>query len=149
MEAFERKAETMLGEMRHECFSRLDFIAAVTSKCLLVSVEGKNPCPRLIRVDEDATRTPTSSRFSHYRRKAMDSLRRKLGKPKDKKSKPKRYRVRFLCAHDMSAAVCGPDGQGYIVDSEDDWQRWLRKCLPLIQVSDGKRLARPMYTCGL
>jgi len=131
---FERKADTMLGEMRQEVFSRLDFIAAVTSKCLLVSVEGSNPCPRLIRVDEDVTWTGTPAKLSHYGRKAMDSLRRKLGKPKAQQSKC--YRVRFLCAHDLSAAVCGPDGEGYIVKSEENWQRWLRKCLPLVQVND-------------
>lgn len=131
---FERQADTMLGEMRQGIFSRLDFIAAVTSKCLLVSVEGSNPCPRLIRVDEGVIRVGTPAKLSHYRRKAMDSLRRKLGKPKTQESKHY-YRVRFLCAHDMSAAVCGPHGEGYIVDSGENWQRWLRKCLPLVQVS--------------
>ena len=139
MRQFELRADTMLGEMK-EIFSRLDFIAAVTSRCLLVSVEGDNPCPRLIRVDEDLTSTRTPSKLSHYRRKTMDSLRRKLGKPKAHIAKPRRYRVRFLCAHDMSAGVCGPDGEGYIVKSEENWQRWLRKCLPLVQVSGGKQL---------
>ena len=121
--------------MKQEIFSKLDFIAAVTSKCLLVSVEGGNPCPRLIRVEEDVTHTSTPSRFSHYRRKVMDRIRRKRHTPKATQSKPKRYRVRFLCAHDLSAADCGSDGQGYIIESEEDWQRWLRKCLPLVQVS--------------
>lgn len=64
----------------------------------------------------------------------MDPFIRKRGKSKAKQSNQKRYRIRFLCAHDMSAADCGPDGQGYIVEPEKEWQQWLRKCLPLIQV---------------
>lgn len=138
MRNFELQADSKLGEMEQEMFSKLDFVAAVTSKCLLVSVKWENPCPRLIRVEEDVVHASTPSRFSHYRRKTMDRFRRKLRKPKAPQSKPKRYRVRFLCAHDLSAANCGPDGQGYIVESEEDWQRWLRKCLPLVQVSSGK-----------
>lgn len=147
MEDFERTVDTMLDEMKQEIFSKLDFIAAVASKCLLVSIKGDNPCPRLISVEEDVTHTSTLSKFSHFRRKAMDPLRRALGKTKTQQSKPKRYRVRFLCAYDMSAAECGPDGQGYIVESEKDWQRWLQKCLPLVQVSFCKQLAT--RRCGL
>jgi len=134
MRTFELKAETALGDVKQEIFTRLDFIAALTSKCLLVSVQGDNPCPRLIRVDEDVTHSSAPSRLSHYRRKAMEPFRRMIGTPKARPSKPTRYRVRFLCAHDMSAGDCGPDGQGYILESEKDWQRWLRKCLPLVQV---------------
>lgn len=137
MESFEQKARSTLVEMKEEIFSKLDFIAAVTSKCLLVSVEGENPCPRLISVEEEAPHTSTVSKFSHYRRKAMDPFRRKLGKPSSQKSNPKQYRIRFLCAYDMSAADCGPDGQGYVLESEKEWQRWLQKCLPLVQVSSG------------
>lgn len=141
MLSFELKADanaktlTEFGNMKQEIFSKLDFIAAVTSKCLLVSVEGQIPCPRFIEVEEDASQAPTQSRFSHFRRAKMDNFLRILGKSKAKQSKPKRFRVRFLCAHDMSAADCGPDGQGYIVESEEKWKLWLRKCLPLIQVS--------------
>lgn len=141
MRSFELNADananavhTELGKMRQEVFSKLDFIAAVTSKCLLVSVEGEVPCPRFIRVEEDASQAPTRSRFSHFRRAMMDPFLRKRGKSKGKEPTPKCYRVCFLCAHDMSAADCGPDGQGYIVESEKKWQQWLRKCLPLVQV---------------
>lgn len=142
MRSVERRAhanakavKTEIGKMKQEVFSKLDFTAAVTSKCLSVAMAGQAPCPRLIRVEEDKsqapTRTPqapTGSRFSHFRRAKMDPFLRKLGK-----SKTKRYRVRFLCAYDTSAADCGPDGQGYIVESKK-WQQWLRKCLPLVQV---------------
>lgn len=126
---------TELGEMRQKVFSRLDFIAAVTTKCLLVSVEDQRRCPRLIAVEEETSQAPLHrNRFSHFCRVMMDPFIRKRGKSKAKQSKQKRYRVRFLCAHDMSAADCGPDEQGYIVESEKEWQQWLRKCLPLIQV---------------
>ncbi|CAN0201907.1 unnamed protein product [Scytosiphon promiscuus] len=136
MRTFELKADEMLGEMRHTIFPKLDFIAAVTSRCLLVAVREGNPCPRLVRVEEDVTHTPTRSRFSHFRRKAMDPFRRKRRKSSiAEQSGPKRYRVRFLCAYDMSAADCGPDGQGYVVETQEDWQRWIQKCLPLVQVA--------------
>lgn len=138
MRRFELKADANANALRQdlqEVFSRLDFIAAVTSKCLVVSVEGQTPCPRLIEVEEDASQAPTQSRFSHFRRAKMDPFLRRPGRSTAKKSKPKRFRVRFLCAHDMSAADCGPDGQGYVVESEKEWQQWLRKGLPLIQVS--------------
>lgn len=143
MRRFEQRAHananalnTEIGQMRQEVFSKLDFVAAVTSKCLSVAVEGQAPCPRLIQVFEEDTsqaptrapQTPTGPKFSHLRRTMMAPFLRKWGK-----SKTKRYRVRFLCAYDTSAADCGPDGQGYIVESKI-WQQWLRKCLPLVQV---------------
>lgn len=146
---FERRANAMLDGFKDEIFSRLDFIAAVTSKCLLVSVEGNNPCPRRIGVEQEdvplRTTTPSRSqvlrsRFSHFRRAVMDPFRLKKRQPKAQQTTTsKRYRVRFLCAYDGSEADCGPDGFGYIVENEKDWQRWLRKCLPIVQVSLGRR----------
>ena len=105
---------TELGEMRDEFFSRLDFIAAVMTEYLLVSVRDQCPCPCLIWVvEEDISHAPVHrNRFSHFRRAMMDPFIRKRGKSKAKQSKQKRYRIRFLCAHDLSAADCGPDGQG-------------------------------------
>ena len=77
MRNFELQADSKLGEMEQEIFSKLDFVAAVTSKCLLVSVKWENPCPRLVRVEEDVVHASTPSRFSHYRRNTMDRFRRK------------------------------------------------------------------------
>lgn len=126
---------TELGDIGQEVFSKLDFISAVTSKCLLVSVEEQKPCPRLILVEEELSQPRGHCRLSHFRRTMMGHFLRKLRKSNAHQPKRKRYRVRFLCAHDMSAADCGPDGRGYVLESEKEWQQWLRKCLPLIQVS--------------
>jgi len=64
METQEQKADKRLGELKQGVFFRLNFISAVTSKCLLVAVDGDNPCPRLISVEEKVTHaTPSRPRF--------------------------------------------------------------------------------------
>eukprot|EP00752_Nemacystus_decipiens_P001293 g1285.t2 len=127
--AMETLLNTQLMGLGREMSPKLSNIAAVANKCLLSLAEKDTPCPRLIIVSEDPSAGSTRSRFSHFRREAMDKLFHRKGQPK-----ASCYRVRFLCAQDLSAASCGEDGQGYKVEIKD-WQKWLRKCLPLVQVS--------------
>lgn len=112
--------------------SKLDAMGAVAGKCLLLSAAQAEACPRLVWIEEDnrnAVSCPAPSRFSHFRRKAWDKILRK-----DKQAFMRtRFRVRFLCAHDLSLAECGHDGKGYLVEMKD-WQRWLQRCLPVLQV---------------
>jgi len=115
--------------------SRLDSITAVTNACLLATAKEQVPCPRLVifEPDTDSQASPAStctpSPFAHFRREMMDTL---LGTMQQ--SPPVRLRVRFLCAHDLSAAKCGEDGRGYKLEIEQ-WHEWLRQCLPIFQVS--------------
>ncbi|CAM9117018.1 unnamed protein product [Ectocarpus sp. 4 AP-2014] len=131
-EELERKSETIAEGIRKR-LDELDPIAAVASKCLLVSIRGEVPCPRLVVVEPDLSPAPplaaSRSRFSHFRREMMDALLRTMGQ-----SPRVCLRIRFLCAHDLSAAICGEDGRGYKLEFKQ-WQQWLRKCLPLFQVS--------------
>lgn len=131
---------TRIGELSHalsstidgisSLTSKIDGIAAITSMCLMVSGNEDNPCPRLIMVVPNPSPRSTPSRFSHFRRETMGKLFRRKGKPH-----PQCYRVRFLCPYDLTSATCGEDGQGYRVDIKD-WQQWLQRFLPLIQVSE-------------
>ncbi|CAN0447565.1 unnamed protein product, partial [Ascophyllum nodosum] len=57
-----------------------------------------------------------------------------ISKLKNGHTSPNRVRLRFLCAHDYTPVACGADGNGYVVEQKD-WQRWLQKCLPVIQLS--------------
>jgi len=119
--------------LSQEMSAKLDCIAAVTSECLLVSVKKDAPYPRLIMVSEEVSPKdvgPESdqSRLSHFRREMMDKFFRGRGPT------PQGYRVRFLCAYDLTAATCGEDGLGYKVEIKG-WQNWLRACLPVIKVS--------------
>ncbi len=121
-----------MASLRDNVSLKLDCIAAVTSECLLVSVKKDIPFPRLIMVSEDMPPkdVPESyqTRLSHFRREMMDKLF--LGKAPT----PQHYRIRFLCAYDLSAATCGEDGLGYKVEI-GGWKDWLQKYMPVIQVS--------------
>ncbi len=128
-----RKGRQDMASLRGDVALKLDCIAAVTSECLLMSVEKDIPCPRLMMVSEDVSRNDVSpesdeSRLSHFRREMMDKMF--LGKG----PAPQHYRIRFLCAYDLSAATCGEDGLGYKVEI-GGWKGWLQKFMPVIQVS--------------
>ncbi|CAM9310751.1 unnamed protein product [Laminaria digitata] len=122
-----------IQQLRQDTSRKLDCIAAITSKCLLVSVEKDIPCPRLIIVSEDVDVSPGSepSRLSHFRRDMVDKL---LRRDEEKRPAPQCYRIRFLCAYDLTTANCGEDGHGYKVDLQGR-QKWLKACLPVIKVS--------------
>lgn len=134
-EFFDTRIEGLGQELSHKIdgitalTSKIDGIAAVTSKCLLVSGRQETPCPRLIMVTPESSLESAPSGFSHFRRETMGKLFPNMGTPK-----PQCYRVHFLCPYDLSAATCGDDGRGYKVNVKD-WQIWLHKCLPLVQVS--------------
>ena len=120
---FEGRLESSLERIER----KIDFAAALAGKCLLLSSKDGCPCPRLIwtEVDTPSTAPPQSGqRFGHFRRKRW-LKRRKISST--------RFRVRFLCAHDYSLVACGADGNGYVLEQKD-WQRWLQKCLPVLQV---------------
>lgn len=121
---------------------KLDCIAAVTSKCLLVSVEKDMPCPRLIMVSEDVSPGSALSHLSHFRRDMLDKLLRREGEG----PAPQCYRFRFLCAFDLTAATCGTDGLGYKVEIQG-WQEWLKACLPVIKVSFNIRWSHTDLRC--
>ena len=106
---------------------KIDFTAALAGKCLLLSSEDDCPCPRLIWIEEDepsTTQPQPVQRFAHFRR--MRWLKRG-------KHSATKFRVRFLCAHDCTLVACGADENGYVLE-QNDWQRWLQKCLPVLQV---------------
>jgi len=128
-ELFRSRVQSLSQEMS----AKLDCIAAVASECLLVSVKKDIPYPRLIMVSEETSPEDVSpewdqSRLSHFRREMLDKLFR------GNRSTPQGYRIRFLCAYDLSAATCGEDGLGYKVEI-GGWKTWLKACLPVIQVS--------------
>lgn len=117
-----------IQQLGQDISRKLDCIAAVTSKCLLVSVENDIPCPRLIMVSEDVSPGSAPSSLSHFRREMVDKLLPRVGPA------PQCYRIRFLCAYDLTAATCGEDGLGYKVEIQG-WQKWLKACLPVFKVS--------------
>ncbi|CAM9984147.1 unnamed protein product [Ectocarpus fasciculatus] len=43
-----------------------------------------------------------------------------------------KFRLHFLCEHDLSEVPCGPDGRGFPIDHLKDW---VKQCLPLMQAS--------------
>lgn len=43
----------------------------------------------------------------------------------------KKFRLVFLCEHDLTEVECGPDGRGYPVEQ---LSLWVQRCIPLIQV---------------
>lgn len=49
----------------------------------------------------------------------------------------KRFRMVFLCEHDMTEVTCGPSGNGYLVK---DLPQFVKTCLPLLQVRSAQRL---------
>ena len=124
-----------IQQLGQDISGKLDCIAAVTSKCLLVSVEKDIPCPRLIMVSEDVSPGSASS-LSRFRRDMMDKLLRRDGDGAARQC----YRIRFLCAYDLTAATCGEDGLGYKIEIHG-WQKWLKACLPVIKVSFLAKLA--------
>lgn len=129
-----RTSVEAVGDSAAAMNSKLDAMGAVVGKCLLVSAAQAETCPRLVWIEEDnphAASSVSPSRFSHFRRMAWDKVRRKTKEALGRT----RFRVRFLCAHDLSLAECGHDGRGYVVDMKD-WQRWLQRCLPLLQVQE-------------
>lgn len=117
-----------IQQLGQDISRKLDCIAAVTSKCLLVSVEKDIPCPRLIMVSEDVSPGSAPSSLSHFRREMVNKLLRREGPA------PRCYRIRFLCAYNLTAATCGEDGLGYKVEIQG-WQKWLKACLPVFKVS--------------
>ncbi|CAM9479194.1 unnamed protein product, partial [Sphacelaria rigidula] len=46
----------------------------------------------------------------------------------------RKLRLFFLCAHDLSLAECGPDGQGYEVTK---LLRWVKQAVPLLKILVG------------
>ncbi|CAM9778627.1 unnamed protein product, partial [Pylaiella littoralis] len=56
-----------IQQLGQDMSRKLDCIAAVTSKFLLVSVEKDIPCPRLIMVSENVSPLSALSRLSHFR----------------------------------------------------------------------------------
>lgn len=117
-----------IQQLGQDMSRKLDCIAAVTSKCLLVSVEKDIPCPRLIMVLEDVSPGSALSRLPHFRRDMVDKLLRRDGEG----PAPQCYRIRFWCAYDLTPATCGKDGLGYKVEIQG-WQEWLKACLPAIK----------------
>ena len=116
---------------------KIDFAAALAGQCLLLSSKDGCPCPRLIWTEEDipSTAQPQSGRRFAHLRGVRWLKRRKTSSTRSKRRKTSspRFRVRFLCAHDFSLVACGADGNGYVLEQKD-WQRWLQKCLPVLQV---------------
>lgn len=45
-----------------------------------------------------------------------------------------KFRLRFLCEHDLAEVPCGPDGRGYPIEQLKDW---VRNCIPLMKVTLG------------
>ncbi|CAM9909050.1 unnamed protein product [Ectocarpus sp. 12 AP-2014] len=43
-----------------------------------------------------------------------------------------KFRLHFLCEHDLSEVPCGLDGRGFPIDQLKDW---VKQCLPLMQAS--------------
>lgn len=43
-----------------------------------------------------------------------------------------KFRLHFLCEHDLSEVPCGPDGLGFPIEQPKDW---VKQCLPLVQVT--------------
>lgn len=43
-----------------------------------------------------------------------------------------RFRLRFLCEHNLAEVRCGPGGRGYPIENLKDW---VKQCAPLMQVS--------------
>lgn len=42
-----------------------------------------------------------------------------------------KFRLRFVCEHDLAEVPCGPDGRGYPIEKLKDW---VQQCVPLVQV---------------
>lgn len=129
-----RTSVEAVGTSAATIHSKLDAMGAIVGKCLLVSTAQAESCPRLVWIEEDdpnGASLSSPSRFGHFRRVAWDKLRR----AKKGALVRTRLRIRFLCAHDLSLAECGHDGNGYLVEVKD-WQRWLQQCLPLLQVHE-------------
>lgn len=43
----------------------------------------------------------------------------------------RRFRMIFICEHDLTEVKCGPGGNGYLIE---DLPTWVKGCLPLLQV---------------
>ena len=43
----------------------------------------------------------------------------------------RKFRMVFICEHDMTEVKCGPDGKGYLIK---DLPQWAKACFPLLQV---------------
>ncbi|CAM9330189.1 unnamed protein product [Laminaria digitata] len=44
----------------------------------------------------------------------------------------RKFRMIFICEHDMTEVKCGPGGDGYLIE---DLAGWVKACLPVLQVS--------------
>ena len=45
-----------------------------------------------------------------------------------------KFRLRFLCEHDLAEVPCGPDGRGYPIEQ---LKGWVKNCMPLMKVTVG------------
>lgn len=103
----------------------------VQQELLAASAKGKEyPYPRLVIVVPDGEAHGKNERMQRVGwdrwRKAWESL-----------SLPdvglhQKFRVRFLCEHNLEEVPCGPDGLGYPIEQLKDW---VKHCVPLMKVS--------------
>lgn len=54
----------------------------------------------------------------------------------------RRFRMNFICEHDMTEVRYGPGGNGYLIE---DLPTWIKGCMPLLQVTLMLPLCRVCY----
>ena len=137
---------TLSADLRRYLDNRFDHldatirrVAGVTSQVLhglyLASMQD-NEYPRLLILKPDIQ---TSSPTSRYGAVQQDSrLEEATGMQRETWNgwiqackENTTFRVVFLCEHDMTEVKCGPGGLGYLIR---DLPKWLKDCMPLLQV---------------
>ncbi|CAM9585483.1 unnamed protein product [Scytosiphon promiscuus] len=103
---------------------------------LLAASDEASEYPRLVlvRPEQDTKEVEKSEPHERIQRSGWDRWIRAL---KDFKRLPgvgvhDKFRMHFLCEHDLSVVPCGPGGRGYPIRHLRDWAK---QCLPLMQAS--------------
>lgn len=111
----------------------------VEQELLAASAKRKElPYPRLVILVPDAEECGAQERIQRVGwdrwRKAWESLHL------PDVSLHHKFRLRFLCEHNLGEVPCGPDGRGYPVEH---LKEWVEQCVPLmkVKVTDGNDLA--------
>ena len=124
-------------------FDRLDAtirrVAGVTSQVLpglYLASKRDNEYPRLLILKRDIQTSSPASRYGAVqqdsRREEAKGMQRETWNGWIQSCKENTtFRVVFLCEHDMTEVKCGPGGLGHLIR---DLPKWLKDCMPLLQV---------------
>lgn len=106
------------------------------------------PYPRmviLVPVDDKLPVDDKSGTRGQFQRKGWIRWKEAWEKLERSVELNNKFRLRFLCEYNLTEVPCGPDGRGYLLEMPKEW---VKKCIPLMQVSVTRKSVSFSGTCG-